>query len=196
MLDHEQRYWQKTAEEYGVRLHERTLAIAVAAATLLGASTRDIAMQTLARLPGLRDQPEDRLFAVDGWLRDLYPATGDHWGTLEPDRLFDHHIGALFADDPNLIDLLLSEATEYQAARALTALRRAGAHQFQLALKVREVLTRRRSRLERVAVTLTRMASEPSLSLATALDVVYDTIGVDDRQVAWEQWLQAPREAG
>jgi uncharacterized coiled-coil protein SlyX len=127
---------------------------------------------------------------VDSWLRDLYPAAvGDHWGVLGPDRLAEHHVGVLAAKDPSLVDLLLAGATDRQAAQALAMLKRATAHQRHLTEQLHDVLARRRTRLERVAVAMALMARDPSLNLAAGVETVYETVGVEDRQIIWQRWL-------
>ena len=191
ILDHEQRYWEQTAAEYGLSLGPLTLATVVASATVLGSATHREALTTLRRLPGLRDQLEDRLFVVDRWLCDLYPASaGQHWGKLEPDRIAEHQVGALTAEDPALLDVLLGEATDEQAVAALAMLRRAATHQRHLTAQLREVIARRRSRLERAAATLALMAEDPSLSFRSAMNTIYEAVSSEDRQITWEQWLE------
>lgn len=193
MLDHEKRYWQQTAAEHGIGLHTRTLATAVAAATLLGATTREEALSTLAQTPGLRDQPEDRRSAVDSWLCDLYPASrGQHWGKLVPDRIAEHHIGSLAADDPGLINVLLSGATKGQVAAALATLINASSHQRHLAKYVRGILEGDRQP-ESTASTETLIVK--NLTLRSEMETAIESVSTENRQMTWQQWLEPGRGA-
>ena len=113
LLGHEQRYWEQTATAHQLTFYPDTLRNAVAAATVCGAATRSQALETVARVPGLRDQPEDRQFAIASWLHDLYPTNeGHYWGSLQPDRLGEYLIGRVVNDDPALLGLLLADAAD------------------------------------------------------------------------------------
>jgi hypothetical protein len=178
MLDHEQRYWQQTAAERGIRFEPLILKTTVAAATLLGATTQAEALSTLDQLPGLRGQPENQLYAVDSWLRTLYPAPlGKHWGKLEPDRIAEYLIGSLAADDDNLINVLLSVATKDQRTTADTMLSRASTHQTHLAAQAPDALER----------------EGPALSLRSAIETTFEAVGIEKRQVTWQRWLEPER---
>jgi hypothetical protein len=63
-----------------------------------------------------------------------------------------------------------------------------------LTAQLREVIARRRSRLERAAVTLALMAKDPSLSLKSAMDTIYEAVSTEDRRITWEQWLEPEGE--
>ncbi|MDX3583434.1 hypothetical protein [Streptomyces europaeiscabiei] len=195
ILAHEQKYWEDTASDHGLQLHEVTLSGVVAAAALLGASGPAEALDTLARLPGLRDQPEDRWVAVDSWLHDLYPASaGQHWGPLQPDLIGERHIGLQLTYNPELLDLLLTGATDEQTLRALTVLHRALPQHPVIAGQVRRILERDRGRLEPIAVTVAAVANDRSLSAKQGVSKIYSTVSIDDRRVIWDRWL-GPEEA-
>jgi putative sterol carrier protein len=130
LLKHEQEYWRKTAEARHVDYQPETLRNAVAAASLCGATQQREALATLTRVPGLQDQPEDRRLGVASWLHDLYPTTEDqYWGSLQPDRLAEHLVGAIARLDPDFIVQLLAGATDAQKYRAFRVLDRAADHQ-------------------------------------------------------------------
>ncbi len=124
ILDHEARYWRRTAGEHGLHLHEQTLQCAVAAAALCGAADQNEAMALLAFVPGLRDQSEDARIRAARWLHDLYPPPADlpdpaerragerpYWGTLQPDLLAEHLVGRIARLRPDFIIRLLDGAT-------------------------------------------------------------------------------------
>ncbi len=130
LLKHEQEYWRKTAEARHLDYQPETLRNAVAAASLTGATQPREALATLTRVPGLRDQAEDRLVSVASWLHDLYPSTEDqYWGSLQPDRLAEHLVGRIARFDPDFIVQLLAGASDAQKYRAFHILDRAAGHQ-------------------------------------------------------------------
>jgi TPR repeat protein len=127
LLDHEQQYWEDSAAARVLPYHQATLRGAVAAATLLGAVNEDEAVATLRRVPGLRDRSEDERRAVAIWLHDLYPVSGGrYWGSLQPDRLGEHLVARVAAEDRRLLDLLLADASQDQTSLANTILARLG----------------------------------------------------------------------
>ncbi|MFF3087638.1 tetratricopeptide repeat protein [Streptomyces nojiriensis] len=132
LLVHERRYWTTTATATGLHpaLTLNTLTDALAAAFLLGAETRGQAEELLYRVPGLADQPKDRLRAVRSWIAALYPTPSDGrpWDTLQPDRLAERFIGRHLQDHPQLADHLVPDATDNQATQLLTLYTRAAAH--------------------------------------------------------------------
>jgi hypothetical protein len=190
ILAHEQKYWEDTATDHGIELHEITLSAVVAATAFLGASGAEDALRTLARLPGIRDQPEDRRVAVNSWLHDLYPATADqHWGPLQPDRIGERHIMLQFANNPELLGLLLAGASDEQTFRALTLLHRALPQRPDVARQLRSILERDRERLEPIAITVAKLANDRSLSILQGVGEIYSMVNIDDRRVIWDQWL-------
>ena len=121
LLDHERRYWRRTASERHLDYQPVTLELAVAAATLLGASSEQEATATLARVPLLQDQALDARLAVARWIADLYPTAHDqYWGALQPDPLAEHHIATVLRNsDRELLDKLLADATYDQRVQGL-----------------------------------------------------------------------------
>jgi Tetratricopeptide repeat len=187
LLDHEQRYWEQTATAQQLSFHPHTLRNAVAAATACGAATRTQAAATIARVPGLRDQPEDRQLAVATWLHDLYPTTEEHyWGSLQPDRLGEHLIGRVVHNDPELLRLLLADAADGQIYLAVTVLARGTSHQPQLAGQLRDMVTADPVRLGPVAIRVVTEAADPG-PLIDALQQAAATLSMDDLATLVEQ---------
>ncbi|MET9474805.1 tetratricopeptide repeat protein, partial [Streptomyces sp. NPDC002922] len=135
LLGHERKYWDNTADSperslNGERSGTETRALAVALACLTPATDRDHARELLAQLPGLED---DNAAAVRGalatWLGDLYPTpAGSVWGSLQPDRIAEYHIGTQALREPALFTRILTALSESQAAQALTVLARTAQH--------------------------------------------------------------------
>ncbi|MFD9517866.1 tetratricopeptide repeat protein [Streptomyces sp. NPDC059979] len=132
LLGHESRYWRQSAAALGLNptLSAATLATALAAAHLAGAADHEQADGLWQRLPALADQTRDRRNQVTNWLSALYPPTATPlpWGTLQPDRLAERHIGRTLDTDPTLADHLLHGASQTQTERLLTVYSRAAAH--------------------------------------------------------------------
>ncbi|OKK03063.1 tetratricopeptide repeat protein [Streptomyces sp. CB02400] len=135
LLHHEWRYWSRHAEECGLRLPDRVLDRAVAAAALCAVDTEAKAERVLRTvLPAAFAGQTATVTAAGRWLRALYPPAGTTvWGSLQPDRIAEHLVGRQItgADDP-LFDLL-PELGETSLEAALTVLTRAMAHQPRLA---------------------------------------------------------------
>ena len=145
LLEHEQRYWEWTAEREGFvkpKYQPDTLQRAVATATLCGAADEDEAIATVTRIPGLDEKNSDERHGVARWLGDLYPpSSGRYWGSLQPDRVGEHLIGQVTRDKPDLLSTVLDGATEDQLTLALTVLARAVAHQPHIAGILGDLLT-------------------------------------------------------
>ncbi|MGW7363093.1 tetratricopeptide repeat protein [Streptomyces sp. NPDC054841] len=131
LLAHERRYWTNAATARGLHpnLTMATLTDALAAAFSLGAETHLQGEGLLRSVPGLADQPVDRLGAVLGWIVALYPPTpGAPWGSPQPDRLAERFLGRHLLDSPSLVDRVVPGATDRQATHLLTVYTRAAAH--------------------------------------------------------------------
>ncbi|MEU8625859.1 tetratricopeptide repeat protein [Streptomyces sp. NPDC048669] len=134
LLRHESRYWKQNADSQGLTpqpLSLSTLETALAAAHLVGAADREQADRLWQRLPVLKDQPRDCRNRVTTWISALYPppaGTQLPWGTLQPDRLAERHVGHILRDNPALAEQLLKEADQTQVDRLLTVYSRAAAH--------------------------------------------------------------------
>ncbi|MFE9257307.1 tetratricopeptide repeat protein [Streptomyces sp. NPDC006879] len=132
LLGHEGRYWDRTAATQGLTagLDRHTLEDALAAAFLVGATTREQADATWLALPSLADQPRDHRDRVTRWIAGLYPAPGPHlsWGVLQPDRLAERLVGRRLDADGALAERLISGLDGARAAHLLTVYSRAAAH--------------------------------------------------------------------
>lgn len=131
LLNHETRYWARTASSEGVTgLLEATLHEAVTAALLVGAADGRQADGTLRRVDRLAELPRDRREAVALWLAAIFPSLDADrlWGTLYPDRLAERFVGLRLEKDPDLAESLVQGADDLQAAQLLTVYSRAAAH--------------------------------------------------------------------
>ncbi|MFJ7996371.1 tetratricopeptide repeat protein [Streptomyces sp. NPDC096310] len=124
LLDHERKYWQETADGWGLESRGiRHLEPAVAAAVLCPAQDEREARETVARL--LPDEPPWLVTDIVGWLSDLYPPPeGRHWGQLEPDRLAEYHASEQIVADSGLLARLFGRAPDHQRVQTLTVLAR------------------------------------------------------------------------
>ncbi|SES42415.1 helix-turn-helix domain-containing protein, partial [Lentzea albida] len=122
LLDHERRYWNSTAQAESLltNLSLATLTDAVAAAMLLGPTTADALTSAIARVPGMADQPYDRLDAVASWLAQLYPPAAGRFVDTLPDSIVERLIGRLILERPGTFDRLASTANGDEAVHFLT----------------------------------------------------------------------------
>ncbi|MFE4059944.1 trypsin-like peptidase domain-containing protein [Streptomyces sp. NPDC059096] len=184
LLGHERKYWDDTADSPGRRLDgertgTQTRALAVALAALTPASDRDHARALLALLPSLEDAGAA---AVRGelatWLRDVYPAPdGSMWGSLQPDRIAEHHIGTQVLLEPALFIRILKTLEQAHAAQALTVLARTAQHpqhRDTITALLREAVAAAPSRLAPAALTTATRTAHPG-PLITALTHLTDT---------------------
>ncbi|MGC4773513.1 hypothetical protein ACLQ25_31685 [Micromonospora sp. DT44] len=137
VLGHEARYWRHRARRDGLpgagASHaDAVLRRLVAVAALLGADSREHAVELVRRVPGLGGaQPEVVNGYVD-WLYGLYPAagTGGGLGTLQPDLLAENlAVTVLSESTPAERSRVLQGLAPGQAVQALTVLSRARSHQ-------------------------------------------------------------------
>lgn len=137
LIAHEREYWRNTLAAEGLDLTPRLRDQAVAAATLIAARDRPGALALLQRVPELVNPGP-----VATWLRSLYPTETQsrYWGPLQPDRLGEHHIGAVTRDDPSLLPHLLGSDNVNELQEALVIIGRAMAHQKHLQEQLAELL--------------------------------------------------------
>ncbi|MEU9522805.1 tetratricopeptide repeat protein [Streptomyces sp. NPDC048224] len=125
LLQHEDRFWEASADSpaYRLGLSAPTLAAAVAVAALCGAGTKDEAVRVITTLPSL---PAHQTATTAAWLASLYPADGDrYWGSLQPDRIAEYHASRTLTDGDIALPALLSAAAPGQQAQLITLLARA-----------------------------------------------------------------------
>lgn len=130
LLQHEARYWARTAASRGLDLDVSVLRRAVALGCMIGADSETTAIALLARVPDL--DSAERRGRVARLLHDLYPTPHandtqeSEWlGPLRPDRLAEQLVTSELASRPELIPPLFSELDDTRATRALTVLARA-----------------------------------------------------------------------
>jgi tetratricopeptide (TPR) repeat protein len=130
LLQHEARYWARTATGRGLDLDISVLRLTVALGCMIGADSEGAAMALLTRVPDL--DSAERRGRVARFLHDLYPAPGENgtreggWlGPLRPDRLAEQLVTNELASRPELIPPLFSELDDTRATRSLTVLARA-----------------------------------------------------------------------
>ncbi|MFE7094752.1 tetratricopeptide repeat protein [Streptomyces erythrochromogenes] len=127
LLLHEGRFWEGSATSPDFRLTCGTtdLGKAVAAASLCGASNREEAVATVGRLAAGLEEPCPPA-GTARWLNFLYPpAKNQYWGSLQPDRLAEHHISETLTGEDGPLPALLAGASPGQQARFVTVLARA-----------------------------------------------------------------------
>ncbi|WP_279578617.1 hypothetical protein [Streptomyces sp. Tu 3180] len=177
LLGHERRYWHRSAAARNLTpaLSTATLETALAAAHLTAATDREQADQLWQRLPALADQSRNNRDTVTAWLASLYPPTGPQpWGTLQPDRLAERHIGHTLNTDPALADHLLNGADDTQVEQFLTVYSRAAAHpvfHHHLDTHLTNLCVRHYRQLARQIITTAIRTDHPT-PLTTALTTI------------------------
>jgi len=124
LLDHEDRYWQRSAESCGLtHFSRKARRESVAELVLSGADTiADLADQ-LESIPDLAGTPIATRRAVAQWLQDLYPAEGqDRVGSFRPHSLAEHLAVQELAADKEFLNRALKHIPEKDAHHALTVL--------------------------------------------------------------------------
>jgi tetratricopeptide (TPR) repeat protein len=179
LLLHERRYWRRAAAARGLILHDITAEGAVAANTLWAANTEDEALTIVGAVRGLRDQTEDRRYAAVHWLASLYPAEGQFWGTLQPDRLGEYHVGTQLAHRPELLLAPSAVASKFQAEHALTVLTRAAPDHPHLSKTIYAVVSAAPIVFGPAAVVSALQAADPT-PLLEALTAFLETPASDD----------------
>ncbi|MEW2079133.1 tetratricopeptide repeat protein [Streptomyces sp. NPDC013433] len=178
---HEDRYWKRIAVVRGLlpSLTMDTLRETFAAVFLMNASNQVQAHALLRRVPGLSDQPHDRIGAVHAWAKAVYPAAdGRPFGTLQPDRLAEHHVGQQLLLNPRLAHELLTDASEEQLIHLLTVYSRAANHprySHQLNAALTELCYVRAPLLSLPAMR-TAVQTENPQPLVAALQRIVDTV--------------------
>ncbi|MGV9674043.1 hypothetical protein ACWDSJ_02070 [Nocardia sp. NPDC003482] len=156
LLDHETRYWERTAAAHSVPLPPEGLREAVAGLTLFGAATRDQAAGLVRALPASSGAADADVRRIVDWLAQLYPDPHTVWAPLEPDRLGEYLVSAVWGDDDGLLAVLadridasapgsgrtimLGESQIHRMLVVLDRIRRPGKHLESIAGAVRAVL--------------------------------------------------------
>lgn len=188
LLRHEQKFWRRTAAQYGLeRLSLSHYRTAVAAATLCQADDASDAVRVLARL-GVFGRDHDDLGPVARWLASLYPAPDQFWwGPLQPDRLGEFLVGRAVADRSDFFKRLLPDAPPAQALGALRIAARAESHQAHLAEPLRDVVADHAEALAVPALTAATQVENPQ-PLRTAVERVVDVLPQDSAEATQGQF--------
>ncbi|MFI0896483.1 tetratricopeptide repeat protein [Streptomyces sp. NPDC020983] len=187
LLDHESKYWEAAARQYGLAGRESSREDALAAAFLCGADDPFQGQRLLGRISALRPLGPEQHRALTEWIAALYPPRdGGAWGALLPDRLAEFFVARRLRSNGRLADDLLGGArdtaegvTGAQAARLLTVYTRAAAHPaFRGTLDgpLTELCVRRGDVLERPAVDVATQAERPA-PLVAALHRIAEAPG-------------------
>ncbi|MFJ4091488.1 tetratricopeptide repeat protein [Kitasatospora sp. NPDC089913] len=125
LLEHEERFWEDSAQAPAFKLGLDTTALraAVAVAALCGAAAADSAARVLVTVPGM---PADKTLRTAAWLARLYPADPDrYWGSLQPDRIAEFLASRALTRGDIELSALLGAASPDQQAQSVTVLARA-----------------------------------------------------------------------
>ncbi|QUC56037.1 tetratricopeptide repeat protein [Streptomyces sp. A2-16] len=126
LLAHEGSYWQRGANAPGLPRLE-SLKDVLAAVFLAGAGDREQADALLRRVIGTADP--DRISATRTWIAGLYPGSGElPFGSLQPDRLAEQHVGRRLQKNPGLATTILPGATHTQLAQLVAVYARTTSH--------------------------------------------------------------------
>lgn len=126
LLLHEARYWQQSQAQYGLNLGPALTRRVVAAGTLVGADDESSAVHMLSAIDDLGDAGVRGRAAR--WLHDLYPAIepgGEpaEWiGPLRPDRVGEHLVTHVFAEQPALPRALPAVLPAHRTGRVMRIL--------------------------------------------------------------------------
>ncbi|MFG2439014.1 ATP-binding protein, partial [Streptomyces sp. NPDC048508] len=187
LLGHERTYWDKTANHRqglrGERTGTQTRSLAVALACMVPATDRDDARTLLAYLPGLTDDSAD---AVRGqlatWLQDLYPAPAEtQWGSLQPDRIAEHHLGTEASREPALFTRILISLPDPQATQALIVLARTSqypAYHEAISYLLRDAVTSAPTVLAPAALTTATRTPHPAPLIAALTELTRATSNI------------------
>jgi tetratricopeptide (TPR) repeat protein len=179
ILDHERRYWRRTAAACGLSALDReTLGHVVAAATLCSAQDGESAMRLLVALPDLADQPQSLMRRCVRWADALHPGAGT-LNPLQPDRLGEDHIAEVLDSTPELAAALVSVADDHQQRRAMTTLARCALRYPHAALSLRRLLIDDPDRLLVPAMAAATQARDPqplAEAIGAALPLLTDPL--------------------
>lgn len=143
LLDHEDRYWQRSAESCGLSWLSRTARYqSVAELCLSGSTTVEDAAKLLKRVPELADSIALPRYNVARWLQNLYPGEGGYQlSLLRPHLLAEHLVVRELSANVKFAESALHNLSEDMAHHTLTMLGYAATHERQairLALEVVE----------------------------------------------------------
>ncbi|AGK76239.1 TPR domain protein [Streptomyces microflavus DSM 40593] len=189
LLGHEQKYWDETAVSSerglsGERSGSETRALAVAVACLTPATDRSHARELLSQLPGLADEGAAAVRgSLTTWLGDLYPApAGSLWGSIQPDRIAEYHLGTEARREPALFTSILATLREEHSAQALTVLARTAQHAQHhdtVSSVLRDAITAAPNRLGPAALTTATLTPYPEPLIIALTHLIENTHDID-----------------
>lgn len=168
LLEHEARYWRRSAGAAGLPDEGAVLKPLVAAAALLGAGSATEAADLVTLVPDLDGSTTADRRRWGRWLYELYPADdGGRLGSLQPDLLAETLVVRELAASDELARACMSSLAEPQAERALTILARAQVHQRQARELIAGALS---ADLTNLAIPAAKVALQTSSDLAPLLE--------------------------
>ncbi|GAA4239718.1 hypothetical protein GCM10022254_61010 [Actinomadura meridiana] len=157
LLGHERRLWDKAARRAALTVRLPVLEQVVAAAVLvLDAQNagEESVRAMIRRVPDLARADEERVGAVAGWLRQLYPMQDGRVDLLRPDLLAERHAVNQLAAHELLRRTCFTGLEPDQAAQALTVLTRACAHHPDASGLIQQALRQDLTGLANAAITV------------------------------------------
>jgi hypothetical protein len=194
LLRHEAKYWQESAAARQLSYQPINLKLAIAAATLVGASTRQLAVDTVKLIPPFCGLGPDPRLAIAQWIAGLYPAPHDeYWGSLEPDPLAEHLVDAVLRDSgAGLLDSLLPLATFDQQVQGLRFLARAKSRSHASDAELRRILADHRAKLVNAAVAVAVLGTTSEVYLDRKLQDIIAGITQDDKEMHLNKLVGEP----
>jgi tetratricopeptide (TPR) repeat protein len=167
LLQHEARYWRRTASSAGLPDDGTILKPLVAVAALLGAESMVEVTGLVDRVPELAGISAAEKRAWARWLYGLYPTdSGERLGSLQPDMVAERHVVMQLAPNPDLARKCFRDLSEQQAHHSLTVLSRALTSQEPARAIIATALD---ADLAGLAVTAARVSIETNSDLAELL---------------------------
>jgi tetratricopeptide (TPR) repeat protein len=163
VLDHEERYWLRSAPEHGLPVRPGPLREVVAAATLVGADRPSAARSVLGAIRRLDTAGRGVIADYAAWLAHLYPGDGA-LNPLRPDRLGEDLIASVLDDYPELAEELAPVVDDRQLLRALTVLARAARrHSPVVRNAMRDLLSVEPAARVAIGMTVATQVDDPTL---------------------------------
>jgi hypothetical protein len=188
LLEHEARYWARSAAAQGLGLDTAIQRRAVAVGCLIGTDSEATAARLMACIPDLADSGERR-GKVARWLHDLYPESrpreagpGEWIGPLRPDLVAEHLVVGELSAHHDLIPGLFAGLGEDGAARALTVLARAALTQPAALGLLRDALT---AHAEQLAGPAMSVAVETNAAVGELLSEALDARPASAQVLEW-----------
>jgi tetratricopeptide (TPR) repeat protein len=178
VIAHERRYWEESAKAAGLLsgqgafgpLPPAVLKLLVATTVVTRPPSKSYARWLLKYVPGLIGEPYEltRISAAD-WLHMLYPpGDNSYWGTLQPDRVGEYHLGLCMRDEPEFLQRLTPALDSKGIEHVLTVLGRVAVHSSLRELAIdhlRKLFTLDPPRIATTAVAVATQIEHPDYLL-------------------------------